>query len=180
MDAGTISSRYAKALLSLAKEKGEETRVYEDMKMLAISFENEAGMKTVVDNPIFPEEEKVKLLTTAAGLHVCELFTRFIRLVLKHKRENLLSLMTHNYIHRYRKDKKITRILFKTPVPANEATRKLLKQQLQKETGETIEFTGVVRPELIGGFVLFIDNIRIDASYARQLREIRNKLIERH
>lgn len=88
--------------------------------------------------------------------------------------------MTHNYIHRYRKDKKITRILFKTPVPANEATRKLLKQQLQKETGETIEFTGVVRPELIGGFVLFIDNIRIDASYARQLREIRNKLIERH
>ena len=35
MDIGTISSRYAKALFSLAKEKGLETRVYDDMKILA-------------------------------------------------------------------------------------------------------------------------------------------------
>ena len=82
MDVGTISSRYVKALFSLAKEKQQETRVYDDMKMLAVSFEQEPGLKVVLDNPIFPEEEKVKLLTTAAGLEVCDLFTRFIRLVL--------------------------------------------------------------------------------------------------
>lgn len=38
MDLGTISSRYARALFSLAKEKNEETRVYDDMKMLKQSF----------------------------------------------------------------------------------------------------------------------------------------------
>ena len=145
MDVGTISSRYVKALFSLAKEKQQETRVYDDMKMLAVSFEQEPGLKVVLDNPIFPEEEKVKLLTTAAGLEVCDLFTRFIRLVLQRK-----------------------------------ATREHLKKRLQEETGDTIEFTGVIRPELIGGFVLRIGNIRIDASYSRQLREIRNKLIERN
>ena len=31
MDIGTISSRYAKALFSLAKDKGQESRVYDDM-----------------------------------------------------------------------------------------------------------------------------------------------------
>ena len=72
MDVGTISSRYVKALFSLAKEKLQETRVYDDMKMLAVSFEQEPGLKVVLDNPIFPEEEKVKLLTTAAGLEVCD------------------------------------------------------------------------------------------------------------
>ena len=148
------------------------------MKMLAVSFEQEPGLKVVLDNPIFPEEEKVKLLTTAAGLEVCDLFARFIRLVLQRKRESLLPLMA--YIHMYRKDKKITRVLFKTPVPVDEATREHLKKRLQEETGDTIEFTGVIRPELIGGFVLRIGNIRIDASYSRQLREIRNKLIERN
>ncbi len=35
MDIGTISSRYAKALFSLAKDKEQESRVYDDMKMLA-------------------------------------------------------------------------------------------------------------------------------------------------
>ncbi len=180
MDVGTISSRYVKALFSLAKEKQQETRVYDDMKMLAVSFEQEPGLKVVLDNPIFPEEEKVKLLTTAAGLEVCDLFTRFIRLVLQRKRESLLPLMAYIYIHMYRKHKKITRVLFKTPVPVDEATREHLKKRLQEETGDTIEFTGVIRPELIGGFVLRIGNIRIDASYSRQLREIRNKLIERN
>ena len=122
----------------------------------------------------------MKLLKTAAGLEVCELFIRFIRLVLQRKRESLLPLMAYIYIHMYRKDKKITRVLFKTPVPVDEATQEHLKERLKKETGNTIEFMGVTRPELIGGFVLRIGNYRIDASYARQLREIRNQLIEKN
>lgn len=180
MDVGTISYRYVKALFSLAKDKLQEDRVYDDMMMLAVSFSEEPGLKAVLDNPIFPEEEKVKLLTTAAGLDVCDLFNRFIRLVLQHKRESLLPLMTHSYIRMYRKDKKITRVLFKTPVPVDEATQEHLKERLKEETGNTIEFIGVIRPELIGGFVLRIGNTRIDASYARQLREIRNQLIEKN
>ncbi|MCD8270708.1 MAG: F0F1 ATP synthase subunit delta [Parabacteroides sp.] len=180
MDVGTISFRYVKALFSLAKDKQQEDRVYDDMKMLATSFEQEQGLYAVLENPVFPEEEKAKLLATAAGLDACELFTRFIHLVLSHKREVLLPLMAHSYIRMYRKDKKITRVLFKTPVPVDEATQEHLKKQLKEETGNTIEFIGVLRPELIGGFVLRIGNYRIDASYSRQLRDIKNQLIERN
>ena len=57
MDIGTISSRYAKALFSLAKEKGLETRVYDDMKMLADSFSREPGLRVALGNPILPAEE---------------------------------------------------------------------------------------------------------------------------
>ena len=57
MDIGTISSRYAKALFSLAKEKGLETRVYDDMKMLADSFSLEPGLRVALGNPILPAEE---------------------------------------------------------------------------------------------------------------------------
>ena len=88
--------------------------------------------------------------------------------------------MAYIYIHMYRKDKKITRVLFKTPAPVDEATQEHLKKRLKEETGNTIEFMGVIKPELIGGFVLRIGNTRIDASYARQLREIRNQLTEKN
>lgn len=180
MDVGTISSRYVKALFSLAKDKQQETRVYDDMKMLFDSFEKEPELKAVLDNPIIPEEDKIRLLTAAAGIEVCELFTRFIYLVLQHKREGLLPFMAYIYIDTYRKDKKIIRVLFKTPVPVDEATQEHLRKKLQEETGNTIEFTGIIKPELIGGFVLRIGNNRIDASYAMQLREIRNRLTERN
>jgi len=102
MDIGTISSRYAKALFSLAKEKGQEKRVYDDMKMLADSFSLEPELRVALGNPIIPAEEKRKLLTAAGGIEVSDLYERFIRLVLGHKRENLLLFMAHIYIHLYR------------------------------------------------------------------------------
>ena len=109
MDIGTISSRYAKALFSLAKDKGQESRVYDDMKMLADSFSMEPELRGALSNPIVSVPEKVKLLTAAGGIEVCELYTRFINLVLAHKRETLLPFIAYIYIHLYRKEKKIIR-----------------------------------------------------------------------
>ena len=149
MDIGTISSRYAKALFSLAKDKGQESRVYDDMKMLADSFSMEPELRGALSNPIVSVPEKVKLLTAAGGIEVCELYTRFINLVLAHKRETLLPFIAYIYIHLYRKEKKITRVRFDTAVAV-----------------------------LIGGFRLRIGNYRIDASYATQLRDIRTGLLE--
>ena len=104
MDIGTISSRYAKALFSLAKDKEQESRVYDDMKMLADSFSMEPELRGALSNPIVSVPEKVKLLTAAGGIEVCELYTRFINLVLAHKRETLLPLIAYIYIHLYRKE----------------------------------------------------------------------------
>ena len=178
MDIGTISSRYAKALFSLAKEKGLETRVYDDMKMLADSFSLEPGLRVALGNPILPAEEKLKLLTAAGGIEVSDLYERFMHLVLEHKRVSLLLFMAHIYIHLYRKDKRITRVQFSTAVPVSEEVKVHLQNKLKEETGSTIEFSGIVQPELIGGFRLRIGNYRIDASYATQLRDIRSRLLE--
>lgn len=178
METGTISSRYAKALYSLAKENREEDRVYKDMKMLSQSFSLEPKLKVVLGNPIISENEKAKLLIAAGGIEVSELYKRFIKLVLLQKREEYLPFMTHNYIHLYRQDKRITRVQFCTAVPVCDKVKQHIQDKLKEETGCTVEFSGITQPELIGGFRLRIGNIRIDASYATQLKEIHNRLLE--
>ena len=90
MDIGTISSRYAKALFSLAKEKGIEDRIYENMKVLAENFTAEPGLKAALSNPVITTANKVKLLKAAGGIQVNDLYVRFINLVIRHKREMLL------------------------------------------------------------------------------------------
>ena len=157
------------------------------MKMLADSFSLEPGLRVALGNPILPAEEKLKLLTAAGGIEVSDLYERFMHLVLEHKRESLLLFMAHIYIHLYRKDKRITRVQFGTAVPVSEEAdgtldtakfQTALQDKLKEETGSTIEFSGIVQPELIGGFRLRIGNYRIDASYATQLRDIRSRLLE--
>ena len=178
MDLGTISSRYAQALFTLAKDKGEEERVYEDMKMLKQRFLLTPDLKVALCNPIVSIKNKEKLLVDAAGVNVSDLYRRFVGLILRHKRENCLLFITYIYIHLYRREKKITRVVFSSAVPVNEATQRHLIDRLTQETGDTIEFTGEVKPELIGGFRLQMGNYRLDASYASQLRDIRERLLE--
>ena len=137
-----------------------------------------AATGVALGNPILPAEEKLKLLTAAGGIEVSDLYERFMHLVLEHKRESLLLFMAHIYIHLYRKDKRITRVQFSTAVPVSEEVKVHLQNKLKEETGSTIEFSGIVQPELIGGFRLRIGNYRIDASYATQLRDIRSRLLE--
>ena len=79
----------------------------------------------------------------------------------------------------YRKDKRISRVLFSSAASVAEATEKHLIERLHQLTGHTIEFVGGVKPELIGGFRLQLDNDRLDASYATRLRDIRERLLER-
>ena len=178
MDIGTISSRYAKALFSLAKEKGLETRVYDDMKMLADSFSLEPGLRVALGNPILPAEEKLKLLTAAGGIEVSDLYERFMHLVLEHKRESLLLFMAHIYIHLYRKDKRITRVQFSTAVPVSEEVKVHLQNKLKEETGSTIEFSGIVQPEEVGTVLQVSDGVAriygLDNAEANELLQFDN------
>ena len=57
-----IPVRYAKALFEFATEKGCDGRVYGQMGKLAAAFVCEPELRRVLDNPVLPESEKLKLV----------------------------------------------------------------------------------------------------------------------
>lgn len=179
MDLGTISSRYARALYSLAKEQGKESIIYENLETLKRSLHETKELLPALSNPMIAGHDKQRLLTSAAGLNACDLYKRFADMVLNHKRENCLPIIIYHYLEMYRKDKNISRVVFYSAVPVTSSTQKHLTDRLQELTNKTVEYTCEVRPELIGGFRLQLDNFRIDASYATQLNDIRERLLER-
>ena len=99
--------RYAKALMAYAEERGAEERLYHELVTLAHSFRTVKGFCAVLDNPIVSVNEKFNLICTAAdGDHKpSEEFIRFIRLVLKERRETYLQFMSLMYLDLYRKKK---------------------------------------------------------------------------
>lgn len=180
MDIGIISARYAHALFDFAKGRQTETRLYNDMKMLATSFEMEPTLKEALSNPVLSDNDKIKLLTNAAGIEVCEEFKRFIRLVLRQKRESLLQIMSLIYIFLYRKEKHINRVYLYTATPLSAPLKERLNKEIQSEIGGTIEFSEHIKPELIGGLVLRMNNYQFDASIATQLKRVKKQLMEKN
>ncbi|WP_367881452.1 F0F1 ATP synthase subunit delta, partial [uncultured Duncaniella sp.] len=83
MNQGLIPSRYAKALYEFASEKGADKRVFDLMKTLSASFEAEPQLMKVMANPFVAPADKVKLLSTAAGVRQDsdDVFARFLQLL---------------------------------------------------------------------------------------------------
>ena len=64
-------------------------------------------------------------------------------------------------------------------MPLGEADRKRLEQLVDsKLNGGTAEIKYLVDPEIIGGFIITIDNERLDASVRNEFNELRQNLMK--
>ncbi|MBQ6771527.1 MAG: F0F1 ATP synthase subunit delta [Bacteroidales bacterium] len=177
MDNGKISVRYARALFSIAQEQGCEDTVYEGLTsfahnyLLAIAQFNE-----VLADPIVAREEKVKLLEMAVGEPMHDTLKQFVAFVADQKREDKMFLIAMKYMEMYREKHNILSTQVTTATELPEATYDKIKAFVKQTFDADAEIDVKIDPSLIGGFILDIENTRMDASVAGQLNALKNKL----
>ena len=178
MDNGLIPHRYAKALYKYAQEHGKTEEVYILAKQVITSFESNAGLQKAISNPYVKPEEKVKLLLAAAGKGADDAYSRFVKLVMEHKREEYFWRMMLAYRDIYRKENNISQAKITTAANLGEEEMQKLRQLVEKAfSGSTLEFSESVNPDLIGGFVIDVDSVRMDASLSNELEQLRQTLL---
>lgn len=176
MNTGVISVRYARALLKSANAQGAKDEVYADMQTLAQSYLTVRQLRSAIDNPMLPKEDKQMLLKSACGGNPCKQTLTFIDVVLKEGRENLIQFMANSYVTLYREEKNIISGRLITAVAVSDETEAKMRQMVEKRTNATVEFQTEVNPDIIGGFILEYDTYRMDASVQSQLRTILKEL----
>ena len=177
MDNGRISVRYARALFQTAQEQGCENAVYDGLTrfahnyLLAIAQFNE-----VLADPIVAQEEKVKLLEMAVGDPLHDTLKQFITFVAEQKREDKVFLIAMKYMEMYREKHNILSTQVTTATELTEESYDKIKAFIKQTFDADAEMEVHIDPSLIGGFILDIENTRMDASVAGQLNALKNKL----
>lgn len=178
MNDGLIPNRYAKALYKQAEETSCAPVVYDQMVKLENAYNNAIELKRAVDNPFVPQADKERLLLAAAGAEADSMLHKFIILVTKHNRENFMQSMALAYQKIYRQANNILQAEITTAAALPEEKineiMALLKSRLD---GKTLEVKTSVDPELIGGFVVRLENQVLDASIKNELKKLRLKLL---
>lgn len=177
MISGLIPHRYAKALYKYASETKSQEKVYEEMKQVIASFRANPGLEKVLSNPHVEGADKRTLLLKAAGVDPGDAYRRFVSLVLDHNREEFAYLMALAYCEIYRKDNHISQVKITTAasLPASEMAK--LKGVVEKAfKGVSFEYETAVDSALIGGFVIDVDSVRMDASLSSELEQLRQNL----
>ena len=177
MDNGRISVRYARALFQTAQEQGCEDAVYDGLTrfahnyLLAIAQFNE-----VLADPIVAQEEKVKLMEMAAGEPMHDCLKQFITFVAEQKREDKMFLIAMKYMEMYREKHNILSTQVTTATELTEESYDKIKAFVKQTFDADAEMEVHIDPSLIGGFILDIENTRMDASVAGQLNALKNRL----
>lgn len=183
MSDGTISVRYAKALIKFAMEQKSTDRVYAEMKSLRDVLKRVPELRSAICDPTLAEGVKLSLIITSIANGdsiLSESTERFLKLVLKHGREEVLFLMAVSYISMYREQNEIlfTRLITATPI--NMLTVNRFEDIVHGLFKGTIEWEQTVDPEIEGGFILQINDRRLDASIAAQIRKVKKELIDKN
>ena len=178
MDSGLIPYRYAKALYKYSLEKGDTKALYELVKEVIKSFETNPDIQKVLSNPYIKANDKEKLLLTAAGSHKDDDYVRFIKLILDHKRVDYAYQMMLAFRDIYRKENHISQAHITTATALDkDLMHKLRSIVTNSFKGTTLEFSESVNPDLIGGFIIDVDSVRMDASISSELEQLRQILL---
>lgn len=178
MDNGLIPHRYAKALYKFALEHGTTKAVYEEMKNVISSFQQNPRLAKVLANPFVGNSEKFQLLKAAAGDRVENDYLGFVKLILSKRREEFALQMALAYRDIYRKANRISQVRITTAVRLpDEEMEKLRKMVADSFKDTELEFSEQINPDIIGGFVIDVDDSRMDASISNEIEQLRLNLL---
>ena len=168
-----LASRYSKALIDLAIEKGQLENVFADMQWLQAVCKSNRDFVNLLRSPVIKPGTKKKILEAVTAGNIGEITSGFNRLLITKNRERNLPEIITAFISSYKVHKNIQTIQLTTATPVSDSLKNAIVEQVKKSAGfQHVELEEKVDANLIGGFVLQIGDKLVDASIAYDLRAI--------
>ncbi|HET9571197.1 MAG TPA: F0F1 ATP synthase subunit delta [Bacteroidales bacterium] len=177
MNEGKISVRYAQSLFALAEENNFQKEIYTSMERLTQAFFEVPALARTLANPMHSPAEKLELLITASACDPKSLLAHFFDFVIKKGREEFMVFISMSYQKIYREKERVVLGKITSAQPLTEDSIAKIRQLVDKQFSASIELTTQVEPEILGGFVLEVDNYRMDSSIRTELEHIRTELL---
>ena len=175
MNDSKISVRYSRAIFQSALEKKILDKVYQDMIFISEICKTET--KEFLQSPIIIPSKKEAIFHKMLGGNVEDITLSLIDLIVKNGRETFIPAIARNFIHETKKFRGITESVLTTAVTVDEKVRKQITDLISDVFKTKVELKENIDPEIIGGFILQIDDSYIDASIRNKLRKIKKELI---
>ena len=173
------ANRYAKALLDLALEKKQEDVMFNDMQFVAQTVAESNELQMFLSSPVYKIADKKKALEAIFTAKTSELTNKLISLLTENKRISLLPLIAKQYGVLYNEIKKIVKAVVTTAFPIDEALKnQVMARAKELAKGKSISLENKVAKDIIGGFILRVGDVQIDASIANKLNTLKRELKE--
>ncbi len=180
MKGGRPALRYAKAILSLAKEKGSEATVNDNMLFIASTISDNEDLKSMLHSPVIKLADKKSVLISLFSDKINDISLQLFTLLEENKRMEMLEAIATQYTILFDESnaKQVAKVT--TAVPLTKELEEKILAKIVSLTGNTASIENSVDPSVIGGFILRIGDLQYDASISNHFNELRKEFDKSH
>lgn len=172
-----IAEVYSRSLFEVALEHDVLDRVQQELGEFADALDASGDLRVFFFSPYFSSQEKKdgisKLIEDAD-----ESFVRFLELLAERHRMPAIFRIRTSFDALWREERKLLPV---TVTSAVELERELvdgIAARIEQQTGRRVELSSDVDPDVLGGIVLQVGNMVLDASVRNRLEQLRKSVAQ--
>ncbi len=170
-----IAEVYARSLFEVAQEQDKLDVVREQLGQFADALNDDRQLAIFFFSPYFSSEEKKD------GLHrmlsgADPAFMNFLEALVERHRMPVIFRIRSRYVEMWDAVNRLLPVEVTSAVPLDEETVKSIGQSIGEQTGNEIQLSTVVDPNVLGGIVLRVGNFILDASIRNRLEQLRKQV----
>lgn len=168
---------YAEALFDVAKEKGKLDAVRDELVQFVDALDRDRDLQVFFFSPYFSSAEKVAGLKRAVSGADQELLN-FLELLIEKQRMPEIFRIRRQFDELWKHENRRIDVTVTSAVELDRAVVEKVGEEIERQTGQKVELASRVDGEILGGIVLQVGNMVLDASIRSRLEKLRKSVAQ--
>jgi F-type H+-transporting ATPase subunit delta len=170
-----IAEVYSRSLFEVAKERDALDRIHEELGQFADALNDSNDLRVFFFSPYFSSQEKkdgIGRLVEGAD----ENFIRFLELLAERHRMPAIFRIRSEFDRMWRRENRLLPVSVTSAVELDSQLVEGIGKRIEEQTGQRVDLSSRVDPDVLGGLVLQVGNMVLDASVRNRLERLRKQV----
>jgi F-type H+-transporting ATPase subunit delta len=170
-----IAAVYARSLFEVAQERGKLDEVRQQLGEFADAMQANRELQVFFFSPYFSTQEKQDGLDRAVS-GADETIINFLKLLIENHRMPVIFRVRRGYDELWEQENKLLPVQVTSAVELDKATVKQIGDRIAEQTGQKVDLSASVEPDILGGIIVRVGNQVLDASVRNRLEQLRKQV----
>jgi F-type H+-transporting ATPase subunit delta len=166
---------YAEALFSAGEDKGKINELQEQLAQFADAVDGDRELQVFLFSPYLSSQDKKEGLARAVTGAEPE-FVNFLELLIEKGRMPDLFHIRREYEELWKKANRRLDVTVTSAIELDPTVVGKIGEEVERQTGEKVELSSEVDDGILGGIVLRVGNMVLDASIRTRLEKLRKSV----
>jgi F-type H+-transporting ATPase subunit delta len=170
-----IAEVYARALFEVAREHDVLDRVHDELDQFADALDEDRNLQVFLFSPYFSSEEKkqgVRRIVADAD----ERTLNFLELLAERHRVPALFRIRRLFDGLWADENKLLPVTVTSATELDDGLVAEIGKRIEEQTGRQVELSSNVDPDVLGGLIVRVGNMVLDATVRNRLESLRKQV----